>query len=189
MRRVLEIGHGGTPMCGTLPLAQFSRMMPPGTIYHGIDLPARASPIDQNRPEAQILAAESVYRSSGLRNIFLSHMDGTKLAFRDGVFDEVHLHWIVTAPGIGPAQIFDLLQESARVLKRGGSCIISGEEKDVGYSDALWMMRMNHVPFTYDEMPGALQYATVFRGLVQERLDRLKTYAPDAFVIVSKRAD
>ena len=170
-------------------LRHLSRILPPDTAYYGIELPVKKPPIDQSPRESQTLELESEHRHFKLENILLSRMDGRRMAFRDRSFDEVHMHWMVTDLGIPLRDIYAMLQESARVLKSGGSCIITGEEKDTGYSDTLWMMREKHVPLTRDESVDALEKATIFSALVNDRFYRLAKYTPDSFAIVARKVD
>ncbi len=184
MRRILDIGHGGVPI-GLGTLRHFSRILPPDTAYYGIDLPVKKQPIEQNPREAQMLELESEYKRFSPQNIFLFHMDARNLGFRNWMFDEVHLHWIVTAPGVSVGDVWDMMRESARVLRRGGSCIITGEEVGTAYSDMLWLMK-GHIPFKHDESKDALEKASVFSNIV---IANQELFAPNGFILVARKVD
>ncbi|HLD05770.1 MAG TPA: class I SAM-dependent methyltransferase [Candidatus Nanoarchaeia archaeon] len=56
-------------------------------------------------------------------------MDARKLGFQSNVFDEVHMHYLVTQPEITQKDIVDMVQEAYRVLRPNGWLIATGEKR------------------------------------------------------------
>lgn len=112
--RILEIGNGGK-LIG-MSLEQAIMRIPDTLEYHGID------------------NNERYLRRSGLavselneRCIFLEGADGRALPFNDKVFDEVHLHYVVTDVSVSGDDIKRMLLGATRTLKDSGKIIVSGE--------------------------------------------------------------
>lgn len=137
-KNILEIGYGGHPICYA-GLDSFLSAKPNGLKYHGIELPKNRmhsveeiaillfdTSIDMNL-NGEVRKAESDRRRLNPKDIFLYRMDGEKLAFRDGIFDEVHMHYVVSQPDVSEESAFAMIRESYRVLVPGGYLIITGE--------------------------------------------------------------
>jgi|GEM_PF-3188828 len=133
-RRVLEIGYGGYPMGNTAngDISKFAREMPPDTMYHGIDFPDRKDGktgiLSNGIKQVEVADAEANYRRYAPERVFLHRMDGRKLGFRAGVFDEVHLHDIIHDPRVSQQDVRSMFSESYRVLGHGGLLIVTGME-------------------------------------------------------------
>lgn len=140
MTTILEIGYGGHPI-GYPNLKYFLSSKPHGVKYHGMELPRERM---FSREEivffmmfggkewdldAGIRQAESDYRKLHPTDVFLYRMDGERLGFRDGVFNEVHLHYVVSQPDVSTASASAMINESYRVLVQDGHLIVTGENK------------------------------------------------------------
>jgi hypothetical protein len=134
LRKVLEIGYGGFPMANTAngDIRRFARMLPPDTAYHGIDFPGRkdgkAAYLPNSVRNIEIADMEALYCRERNVNVFLYRMDGRSLGFRDGVFDEVHLHDIIHDPRISLDDVRLMLVEAYRVMAESGCLIATGME-------------------------------------------------------------
>lgn len=133
MRRVLEVGHGGIPLGNPLnaDFSRFAAMFPPDTVYHGIDNPFMPSdPLavtGQLIKNQDIAALETRSRAHPHPRIHLHRMDGRKLAFPDGSFDEAHLHNFVTDPRVSIRDVEQVISEVRRVLAGTGILLLSGD--------------------------------------------------------------
>jgi len=134
LRRVLEIGYGGFPMGNTAngDIRKFARQLPPDTVYHGIDFPGRKdgkSACLLNKFKAlEIADMETEHCRHKPENVFFCRMDGRRLGFRAGVFDEVHLHDIIHDPRVSMEDVRSMMAESYRVLAVGGQLVVTGME-------------------------------------------------------------
>jgi len=137
-KNILEIGYFGHPI-GHANLGSFLMVKPDGVKYHGIELPSdRMHSVDEIGLffldseldldlDGEVRRAESDFRRLNSKDIFLYRMDGELLYFRDGIFDEVHLHYVVSQPDVSAESAIAMIRESNRVLVPGGYLIVTGE--------------------------------------------------------------
>lgn len=139
-KNVLEIGYFGHPV-GHASLESFLATKPGRVRYHGIDLPDdQMHSVEEALVflltgedlgldlAGEILNAESAYRMLQPENVFLYRMDGRHLYFRDEVFDEVHMHYVVSQPDVSYLAAQAMTKEAYRVLIPGGHLIVTGED-------------------------------------------------------------
>jgi hypothetical protein len=172
MRRILEIGHGAAPL--GRPYGELRRSLPQGCEYHGIDFPSKAwnvfRGVDSLREE-YIADLHGEWKQGGKENIFFYRMDARRLAFSGNSFDEVHLYCVLNDPKLSLANVVDIINECARVVKpskEGGSCIIKMDD------DAHANERLGHIVnylelagFSPDTRDGCLERSTVLSSMLR----------------------
>ncbi len=171
-------------MAGVRSLGRLAKLMPPDTEYYGIDLPVRKRPAERRARDEFTLRAELDYRllPAAGKSIFLLQMDARNLAFQDGVFDEAHMHLGTSLPRANV--LVRTLVESARVLKTGGSCIMTGCQgrPDDGFG-VEWLFLERQVDLVQDKRPGALERASVFCAVIREQVG----LHASGFVVVARK--
>ncbi len=133
-RVVLEIGYGGDPL--GMPFRSFMQVKPQNVDYCGVDNPpemtteerilAKRGELDFKQRD-RVEQAELEYRLVKPNSITLNRMDGTRLTFQSGTFDEVHMHYVLTDPNITIDTLLQMLHEAHRVLKENGTLFVTGE--------------------------------------------------------------
>lgn len=138
MRKVLEMGYGGFPFgrSSNFDIASFSRKLPPETIYFGIDHPTR--PDASMAHLSTMIALECVHalerecQIQRPRRVHLLRMDARQTRFSNAVFDEVHLHNVITDPRVTEGDVRSFVSEASRLLAPGGVFIASCEASCTG---------------------------------------------------------
>lgn len=217
-RRVLEIGYGGRPIISHYLDREFRNkrlsygslyrsprdlmeVLPRDVEYHGIDF-YRDSGIEyiisqilagegtEDIIKERLLTAEREYNLLKPSNIFLYHMSATDLGFRNKTFDEVHAHFFVTDPDIKISELECAAKEVRRVLKNGGSLIISGElqpslgmpePKGMGY----WFIRQSGL--ILDNGREALDGATALSDIIRQAAQRQYPGLNRIFLFVARK--
>jgi len=177
MRRILEIGHGGIPFSyGNYCKAKnFAAELPPDVLYCGVDIPRTKHGIRAHCTSG----FERQYREVSNRGVALLGMDATQMAFRDGVFDEAHMHNVVTDYLVPASCVRRILREIFRVLRDGGSLIITGEAGSQIFHDSS--LSVEDAGFSLCS-PSSLSAHTIFA----EPILRGHSF-PEAFMIVGKK--
>lgn len=177
MRRILEIGHGGIPFsCGDYCKAKnFAAKLPPDVLYCGVDLPRTK---DNMRAHYTSNFERQYHEVSG-SGIALLGMDAAQMAFKDGVFDEAHMHNVVTDYLVPASCVRRMLGEVFRVLKEGGSLIITGEAGSQIFHDSSLLVE--GAGFSL-RSPALFSEHTIFAEQI------LQGHGfPEAFMIVGKK--
>lgn len=146
-RLILEIGHGGAPLVGKMRRRGFA--LNPRDTYVGVDstgVMSRAAAVKAaglagrgqaplaavhaNARMADVEAIKKARKTAGLekdwhRNngMHFVEADARQLPFQDDTFHEVHMHNVVTAPGLG-LDAARIAAEACRVLRPGGRLVI-----------------------------------------------------------------
>ncbi|MDE1768276.1 MAG: class I SAM-dependent methyltransferase [Candidatus Micrarchaeota archaeon] len=177
-RKILEIGHGGTPL--GMDFRKFVEVVPSHIEYHGIDscfITPRAAIEPFRMPtalEERIFEAEKFHYELKPDNVELYRMDGKRIMFPSSTFDEIHMHYLLSDPILRHANgdsIPQILRETKRVLKDDGVLIVSDlrlpylfdEEPQETFIPR--MLEAAGFSVTYDE--GELKKATAFYGFIE----------------------
>jgi len=177
MRRILEIGHGGIPFSygDNCRVKNFAAKLPPDVLYCGVDMPSTRDAVRAHNTSI----FERQYRKVSPGRVALLGMDAAQLAFRDGVFDEAHMHNVVTDYLVPASCVRRMLREIFRVLKDGGSLIITGEAGSKVFHDSS--LSVEDAGFSLCH-PASLSVHTVFAWQI------LQGHSfPEAFMIVGKK--
>lgn len=199
MKHILEIGYSGSPL-GYFNLEAFLSAKPSDSTYHGTDLPnhrmhsAEELLIVFFRGEskdlsADIRLAESDYRKLRPHDISLSRMDAQQLAFRDSLFHEVHMHYVLSQPDITGPMMRNMIQESYRVLVPSGTLIVTGEDEGTAFRECsvLEPARQTIRTAGFSERPqSALEGDSIYSRTVRSLLE-IRGKAAKPFLLIGRK--